>query len=1493
MKKPSRSKNSTALVSVICRSVNRPTLAQTLQSVAQQNWKNIELVLVDALGTGMLTAPDLPAHISVRVVCTGKALDRPAAANAGLKASQGDFLLFLDDDDWIANKHLSLLANKLQAAETRVVYSATQMVSAQGDTSADVIAVPFDLTMLRRDNFIPIHAAMFSRELLDLGCCFDESLPIYEDWDFWLQCAEHTSFTLLNKVGAFYRAGGESRTMLDQHQQRYQPGHPSAEARSRLLDKWRLRWSGAEINALLGLVDQAPALKQVHDELGISHLLLEARTKELNKIRNQLEQTQAKLKDKKAEFLAIKRSLAELLSEIDQLKQQQEDQALQARSALLRAEIVVTLESDKQKLSAHIAELTGQLHSVEHNYQLLQSDYISLNLAHEQLDRGVRELLDSFSWRVTAPYRWLRHRLNRVVARLLPQHNAGSSQTASAYKKQHTITATLQAGLVTPSSENAVLPDYFTVQGWAWCDKPIVSVQLFVDQSMLDDIQPLPAHARVEDAQRIGFARLIDTRDLSPGPHQLSLLARDESGQQIRVSRNFVYQPSATVYQRWHRDTVPTAHALQVQALQAQALQVQALRAHAEMTLPGSCAFTILVQFDNSGIAGNQSTESLTNTLASLAAQTYRQFECLISVSDSDHQSVFSLATTLLPDVKVISAADTWATLQQSNSTALCVLTAGEVLRTDCLWRVADAWQENTVFVYSDHDLIEANGKPVSPWFTTEWSPDLLLSQNYIGNVFFADTRQFAKLSPLDTQAPAWRYRLLLELSRQCAFNVVQRIAAVLWSAPQPTAEQRERELSAESQALSQHLLQHGQQAQVLPIAGSECRRVQWSLPHTPLVSIIIPTTGNMRFLKPCLDTLKSSTYPAIEVVILDNSRGNYPEGILYAHEQGAVVIECNEAFNWSRLNNIGVDKSHGELLLFLNDDIEIIQPDWLEELASQALRDDVGTVGAMLLYPNGAIQHGGVFLVDHGGGARHLFHKQLPGKGIYRELDNCVREVSGNTGACQMIRRDRFEQLGRFDEQLSIVGNDIDLCMRALEAGLRNVWTPHSRLIHHESVSRQSKPIGQDEKAMWDRWQHRFLGGDPYFNPNIDLTREDYVLAPVKSTDLTAPATPAVPDTPAPVQTGVHLIAYIRASMGVGEAARGNAAALEASGVPFGILNYEKGNPSRMDNLRWQHREIQHPQYGINLIHINADHTPGVMKDLGPQWFYQHYNIGFWAWEMPEFPDRWIDTFNLLDEVWVPSAYVNQAVAAKSPIPVITIPHIINVNENDAHQYPRAYFGIPDHAFVFISMFDTHSIAQRKNPFGSILAFQKAFTATDSSVQLLIKINNADDANLKVLRGLVGDYQNIVLLDAHLDRAQIDSLINCCDCYVSLHHAEGFGLGPAEAMSLGKVALLTAWSGNLEYMRSNNCVAVQYSLKTLGKDYGPYEAHQYWAVPDIDHAAAEMRDLSQNPARVRSLGEQARKTIQQEFSADAVGARMRQRLHSIERIIEKRRQPQ
>ena len=273
----------------------------------------------------------------------------------------------------------------------------------------------------------------------------------------------------------------------------------------------------------------------------------------------------------------------------------------------------------------------------------------------------------------------------------------------------------------------------------------------------------------------------------------------------------------------------------------------------------------------------------------------------------------------------------------------------------------------------------------------------------------------------------------------------------------------------------------------------------------------------------------------------------------------------------------------------------------------------------------------------------------------------------------------------------------------------------------------------------------------------------------------------------------------------------------------------------------------------------------------------------------MPKFPDRWQNSFAQLDEIWVPSQYVYQAVAEKSPIPVITIPHIIDVDIDSALTYERTSFDIPEKSFVFLSMFDTHSIAQRKNPFGSIIAFQRAFTADDSTVHLVIKINNADDAASKSLHDMIQGWTNIQILDRHLDRSGIDSLINSCDCYVSLHHAEGFGLAPAEAMAMGKVALLTDWSGNTEYMTSDNCIPIRYSLKTLGKDYGPYEAHQYWAVPDLDHAASEMVAIANDSLRASQLGESGRRTIREQFSADAIGKRMQARLNTINQFIQMR----
>lgn len=1372
------SPNTSALISIICRTVNRASLVDTLASVKGQSWPAIELVLVDALGTGSEALSshqsDLEAAgVLVRIVSTGNKLDRPAAANIGLKAATGAYLLFLDDDDWIASNHLANLHAQISKSPVQVVYSATQKTLSDGRLLDEVIAVPFDQTVLRRDNFIPIHSALFSRRLLDLGCQFDESLAVYEDWDFWLQCAQHTDFMLTPEIGAFYRMGGDSQTMLEQHEQRYQPGHPMAEARAKLLQKWRTVWSGQQWNELLGLLDQSPQLHALNEELAQTHQQLH-------------EQTNA---------------LAEMES--------------------------------------------------------LRSEYIALSLAHEELDRGVREILGSFSWRVTAPYRWAALRLRRLLSRGYQPLPEASATVNS---------GPLQGGLLTPAQDNIVFTQPLTVQAWAWSEHAETQTRasILVDGVVVHTLDPLPHHKEASEAQRIGFAFLIETAELSAGTHTLSLQLEDNQGHRLTLSRRFVCQNQQQHYARWlknHHATIESRVSKQQQT--------------------NTCQFAVV-------IAGSaqKTPEQLQRSLDSVIKQNYSHWQIFLLDADTpvDDPRIHSVTSWAQISAELESGkkapVKTLATLMQ----------AGDVLYTHCLSRIAANTGPQTALVYSDHDLLDEGLRPCAPVFSFGWSEDLLYSRDGIGGVYFADFPLLTALAPVP-ETSAWRFDALLQLSKSLDTSRQQHIhhvAEVLWSEESCTQVELDQRISAEQNALQLHMDVNLPGARVVALENSRCRRVLMPAVSQPLVSIIIPTTGNMRFLKPCLDTLKQSTYPAIEVIILDNGRGQHRDGIEYAINSGATVIECNESFNWSRLNNKGVEHSHGELLLFLNDDIEIIQPDWLEAMVEQAQRDNVGTVGCLLLYPNGAIQHAGVFLVDHGGGARHLFHKQLPGKGIYLELDRCVRDVSASTGACLMLTRQRFNQLGGFDEKLSVVGNDIDLCLRAQAMGLRNVWTPHARLIHHESVSRQSKPIGADEKSMWARWGKLFRSGDPCYNPNLSQKREDCALtdAPARASSA-ANSAPSVQSTS--VTPGVNLIAYIRASMGVGEASRGNAAALQASGVEFGIINYERGNPARMDNLRWQHKEISTPQFDINLLHINADHIPAVMKDLGQSWFKNRYNIGFWAWEMPEFPDRWLDSFDLLDEIWVPSTYVNQAVAAKSSVPVITIPHIINVDMGSATRYSRSDFGINPDAFVFVSLFDIHSIAQRKNPFGSILAFQRAFKADDQRVQLVIKINNADDANKKAVTDCIGAWQNILVLDQHMDRARIDSLINCSDCFVSLHHAEGFGLGPAEAMAMGKVALLTNWSGNTEYMSGDNCVPVRYTLKTLGRDYGPYEAHQHWAVPDLDHAAAEMKDLVDNPERARKIGLQAKEDIARDFSAEAIGERMRLRLTQIARIVQSR----
>jgi glycosyltransferase involved in cell wall biosynthesis len=366
------------------------------------------------------------------------------------------------------------------------------------------------------------------------------------------------------------------------------------------------------------------------------------------------------------------------------------------------------------------------------------------------------------------------------------------------------------------------------------------------------------------------------------------------------------------------------------------------------------------------------------------------------------------------------------------------------------------------------------------------------------------------------------------------------------------------------------------------------------------------------------------------------------------------------------------------------------------------------------------------------------------------------------------------------------------------------------------------------------------------------------------------------------PAPPGVNLVAYIRAEMALGVVARGMASAFESAGIPFNVINLEAGNYSRHTDLSWSQKEVRRSDYDTTIVCVNPDNTfhlrtQGPVAVLGDR-----YVIGNWFWELAELPDEWVKEFEFTDEVWGPSRFICDAVSRKTSAPVIYMPPVVSLSESAG--LSRGQLALPEDRYLFLAMFDTNSVLQRKNPLGVLRAFKAAFPTAGESVALVMKFNNPDYRQplLQSVREEMAGRDDVFIVDRIMPRNEVASLIEVSDCFVSLHRAEGFGLGPAEGMSLGKPAIVTNWSGSVDYMTSDNCMAVDYELVKLGQDYGPYKAHQSWAEPDLEQAAHWMKKISADRELNRRLGERARQTIQSQFSARVVGALIRDRLAQI-----------
>lgn len=360
----------------------------------------------------------------------------------------------------------------------------------------------------------------------------------------------------------------------------------------------------------------------------------------------------------------------------------------------------------------------------------------------------------------------------------------------------------------------------------------------------------------------------------------------------------------------------------------------------------------------------------------------------------------------------------------------------------------------------------------------------------------------------------------------------------------------------------------------------------------------------------------------------------------------------------------------------------------------------------------------------------------------------------------------------------------------------------------------------------------------------------------------------------------GVNLIGNICAESGLGQSCRLVASALDKTGFPLSIYKYEQLGAEGQGDHSWENRLSKELPYDVNLIHINPRELGlAFIQQDASVWNYR-YNIGYWLWELEEFPDEWIPCFQCLDEIWAPSEFICNAIRKKTTLPVRCMPYYVDVHIGTI--YDRKHFGIPEDKFLYLMMYDQSSCMERKNPIGVLNAFKMAFEKENENVGLVIKINNPTPESRKQIRSVLDGYTNVYLIEETLSRDEVNSLTKCVDVVVSLHRAEGFGLVLAEAMLLGTPTVATNWSSNTEFMNENVACMVDYELITIEKDMPPFKAGNRWADANLDQAAGYMKKLYEDKEYYEMIRKNAKEYAKEKLGMNQAAGRIRERLKEI-----------
>lgn len=1059
------------LVTVIVRTMGRPTLAKALGSVALQTYPHLDIVLVDAAGDGLPGTQWAGGPVPVSLVSQGRKLNRALAANAGMAAAKGEYLIFLDDDDWFYPDHIAkLVLAARQSTMVKAVHTAVECVDAQSEPVGEIFQFPYATGELRYGNFMPIHSVLFHRSLVQAGgAAFDERFDLYEDWDFWLQVESRTPFQFVPGVSAAYRIHAGAGEGVQADRQR------AADATAQLYAKWQVLQSKQTFDELVsrslsrrGLMSQlAEHSKQVRRLIDEQQRMLAERELLTQELATQQQHALDAMRDAdKARQDAHHMGEAhELACAARDLVQKERDDFI-SEYGVVRAELdAVVGERDaivreRDLATQHGANVAALYTDAQTQIGALQSTTAALgaeialarNHAHnlqtmlDATQHQLRLVTASRSWKITRPLR-LVVRLPRYARSVLAAYSVARGRgTGLSHLAKRTVSVLRAEGM----------------QGV----RQRLRRMLHGSGHELEPVDPgAPA-----------------APDVAPGT-------------------------GARTYADWVAQ-YDTMDPVKLSRLVAQVGE-----------LPRRPLVSIIMP------VYNPDPRDVGRAIVSVKSQVYPHWElCICDDASTKAGTRELLEAAAAEDSRIrlafhtnnqhISAATNTA-IGLAKGQYIALLDHDDELTPHALLRAMQAFVQNPQgkVLYSDEDKIDQDGRRFDPYFKPDFNLGLLRSHNYMCHFAVYEAEFMRQLGgPRVGFEGAQDYDLALRAVDSVDAAAVLHVPQILYhwrTATGSTASghgNKSYAFEAGRRALQEHLQRRSLQGEVLEAPeASGMYRVRWSIPaNPPLVSIVIPTRNGEKILRQCLDSLVQTRYPNYEIIVMDNGSDEAASLQLLAERtaSGQIrVLRDDGPFNFSAINNRAVhEATRGEFVLLMNNDIEATHPEWLDEMVGPALEPGVGCVGARLWYPDGRIQHAGVVLVC--GVAGHAHKLLARGQHGYMGRAVLAQDFVAVTAACLLLRKSIYEQVNGLDETLAVAFNDVDFCLRVREAGYRNHWTPYAELIHHESVSRgyedtpeKQKRFNSEVKILQTRWP-ALLANDPCYNPNLTIVAEDFSLA-------------------------------------------------------------------------------------------------------------------------------------------------------------------------------------------------------------------------------------------------------------------------------------------------------------------------------------------------------------------------------------------------------------